>query len=181
MKHTTEEMKALLEKIQKKYGFSHQSKKFDNCHITKNEVVNIEAHNLIDESINNRHNNLHKLIEDNKLWGRCIIQYVNPIILTYTIENGVGGQYFNFPNSLDCNIFDDKCCLFVNTESSFDVLYEKYKKSCEDYFIKIETDIKQAKIQLNKDNIEKMFNPNYVSPLDETFNTAFKKKIILPQ
>lgn len=171
MKHTTEEMKALLEKIQKKYGFLYQSDKFDNCHITKNEVANIEVHNLIDKSIEKRHNSLYKLIEDNKLWGRCILQYVNPIVLTYSIENGVGGQYFHFPTSLGCNVFDDKCCLFVNTESSFDVLYEKYKKSCEDYFIKIETDIKQAKIQLNKDNIEKMFNPNYVNFLDGDFFT----------
>lgn len=161
MKHTTEEMKTLLEKIQKKYGFINQGDKFDNCRITKNEVMNIEIYNLIDKSIDNRYYKLRKLIDDNKLWGRFNFHYINSIVLSYSIENGIGDQYFHFPNSLDCNVFDDKCCLFVNTESSFDALYEKYKKKCEDYFIQIETNIKQAKIQMDKDNIEKMFNPNY--------------------
>lgn len=170
MKQTTEEMLALIEKIQKKYGFFYQCEKYENVIVGK-KTIKVECHKLFDLSIQNKHKFLMHQIDKNDLWDRCNINYVCPIVLTYDTNDGVGGQYLHFPTSLHCNIFDEKSCYDINTESQFDALYEKYKKSCEDYFRKIEYELKQAKVQLDKDNIEKIFNPNYVSPLDSDFFT----------
>lgn len=175
MKHTTEEMIALIEKFQKKYGLFYQCEKYDtviDTIIGTKETVKVEYHKLWDLSIKNKYESLQHQINNNNLWNRCHIDYICPIVLTYDTENGVGGQYLHFPASMKGNIFDEKNLYNINTESSFDALYEKYKKNSEDYFIKVEYDIKQAKVQLDKDNIEKMFNPNYISPYEEDF---FKK------
>ena len=173
MKHTTEEMIAILEKIKKKYGFFYQCEHYDNV-IGCKKTVKMECHKLFDLSVKKKHDSLRNQIDNNNLWCRCSLNYVCPVVLEYSTEDGVGGQYFKFPSSLNCNIFYDKNCYYINTESSFDALYEKYKKKYEEYYIKLEYDIKQAKIQANKDNIEKMFNPNYVSDADDFF---FKKLI----
>ena len=173
MKHTTEEMIAILNKIQQKYGFFYQCEKYDNV-IGCKKTVKMECHKLFDLYIKNKHDILRNQIENNNLWNRCTLSYVCPVVLEYETEDGVGGQYFKFPSSLDCNIFYRKNVYNINTESSFDALYEKYKKKYEDYYIKLEYDIKQAKIQSNKDNIEKMFNPNYVSPADDFFTKLAK-------
>lgn len=170
MKHTTEEMIALLEKIQKKYGLFYQNEKYDTI-IGDKKPVKVEYHKLYDLSIKNKYEFLTHQINKNDLLSRCHIDYICPIVLTYDTENDVGGQYFHFPALMKGNIFDEKNLYNINTESSFDALYEKYKKNCEDYFIKMEYDIKQAKVQLDKDNIEKMFNPNYISPFEDDFFT----------
>ncbi len=164
MKHTTEEMKEMLNRIKEKYDFIYQSQAFDN-HIN-GKVIKTEVHQLMDKTIQNKHNSLLKLIEDNQLWGRCVLQYVNPIVLVYYIEDDVGRQYFHFPNALDCNIFDEKNCLNINTKSSFDALYSKYKKGYDELYIKNEYDVKQAIIEMRKENIERIFNPNYKSQID---------------
>ena len=164
MTHTTEEMKEMLNRIKEKYDFIYQSQAFDN-HIN-GKVIKTEVHQLMDKTIQNKHNSLLKLIEDNQLWGRCNLQYVNPIVLVYYIEDDVGRQYFHFPNALDCNIFDEKNCLNINTKSSFDALYSKYKKGYDELYIKNEYDVKQAIIEMRKENIERIFNPNYKSQID---------------
>lgn len=174
MKHTTEEMKEMLISIKDKYDFIYQSQAYDN-HIN-GKVIKTEVHQLMDKSIQNKHNSLLKLIEDNKLWGRCTLQYVNPIVLVYYIEDGVGRQYFHFPNALDCNMFDEKNCLNINTKSSFDALYSKYKKGYDELYIKNEYDAKQALIEMRKENIERIFNPNYKSQIDcDDFFTKLAK------
>lgn len=167
MKHTTEEMIAILEKIHQKYGFFYQCEKYDT--IVDGKTVKRECHKLFDVAIKNKHDILRNQIEGNDLWNRCSLNYVCPVVLEYETEDGIGGQYFKFPSDINCNIFYEKNCYNINTESSFDALYEKYKKKYEDYYIKLEYDIKQAKIQASKDNIEKMFNPNYVSDADDFF------------
>jgi len=164
MKHTTEEMKEMLNRIKEKYDLAYQSQAFDN-HIN-GKSVKTEVHQLIDKSIEYKHNSLVKLVDENQLWGMCNLKYVNPIVLTYTIEDGVGKQHFHFPAALDCNVFDDKKCLFINTESSFDVLYAKYKKGYDELYIKNEYDAKQALIEMRKENIERIFNPNYKSQFE---------------
>lgn len=164
MIHTTEEMKELLISIKNKYGFIYQSQAFDN-HID-GKVIKTEVHQLFDNTIQNKHNSLLKLIEENKMWDRCVLRYVNPIVLVYYIEDGVGRQYFYFPNALDCNIFDEKHCLNINTQSSFDALYSKYKKGYDELYIKNEYDAKQALIEMRKENIERIFNPNYKSQFE---------------
>lgn len=172
MRHTTEEMIAIIEKLQKKYGFLYQCEKYDK--IIGEQTIKMECHKLFDLSIKNKHDILRNQIDNNDLWNRCTLSYVCPVVLKYDTEDGVGGQYFHFPSKMDCNIFYRKNVYNINTESSFDALYEKYKKKYEEYYIKLEYDIKQAKIQLNKDNIEKMFNPNYVSPADDFFTKLAK-------
>lgn len=177
MKHTTEEMIKLIEKIQKKYGLYYQCEKYDtiiDTIIGTKETVKVEYHKLYDLSIKNKYESLQHQINNTNLWNRCHIDYICPIVLTYDTENGVGGQYIHFPASMNGNIFDEKNLYNINTESSFDALYEKYKKNCEDYFIKVEYDIKQANVQLDKDNIEKLFNPNYISPYEEDFFTKLE-------
>lgn len=169
MKHTTEEMKEMLISIKDKYDFSYQSQAYDN-HIN-GKVIKTEVHQLMDNTIQNKHNSLLKLIEDNQLWGRCTLQYVNPIVLVYYIEDGVGRQYFNFPNALNCNVFDEKSCFNINTKSSFDALYSKYKKEYDELYIKNEYDAKQALVEMRKENIERIFNPNYKSHFDDDFFT----------
>ena len=172
MKHTTEEMIVLIEKIQKKYGLFYQCEKYDTLIETiigTKKTVKVECHKLYDLSIKNKYESLQHKINNNNLWNRCHIDYICPIVLTYDTENGVGGQYLHFPASLNGNILNEKNLYNINTESSFDSLYEKYKKNSEDYFIKVEYDIKQAKVQMDKDNIERMFNPNYISPFEEDF------------
>ena len=134
MKHSTEEMIALIEKIQKKYGLYHQNEKYDtiiDTIIGTKETVKVEYHKLYDLSIKNKYEFLTHQINKNDLFSRCHIDYICPIVLTYDTENGVGGQYFHFPTSMKCNIFDEKNLYNINTESSFDALYEKYKKNCE--------------------------------------------------
>ena len=101
------------------------------------------------------------------MWDRCVLRYVNPIVLVYYIEDGVGRQYFYFPNALDCNIFDEKSCLNINIKSSFDALYSKYKKEYDELYIKNEYDAKQALIEVRKENIERIFNPNYKRPFND--------------
>ena len=164
MKHTTEEMKEMLISIKNEYGFLYQSQAYDN-HID-GKVIKTEVHQLMDNTIQNKHNSLLKLIEENKMWDRCVLRYVNPIVLVYYIEDGVGRQYFYFPNALDCNIFDEKSCLNINTKSSFDALYSKYKKEYDELYIKNEYDAKQALIEVRKENIERIFNPNYKRPFN---------------
>ena len=173
MKHTTEEMKDMLYRIREKYDFIYQSQAYDNHKDGK--VIKTEVYQLMDKSIQYRHNSLLKLIEDNKLWGRCTLHYVNPVILVYYVEDGVGGQYFNFPNALDCNIFDEKSCLNINTESSFDALYSKYKKGYDELYIKNEYEAKQALIDMRKENIERIFNPNYKSFSEDDFFSKLAK------
>ena len=164
MIHTTEEMKEMLISIKNKYGFIYQSQAFDN-HID-GKVIKTEVHQLFDNTIQNKQNSLLKLIEENKMWDRCVLRYVNPIVLVYYIEDGVGRQYFYFPNALDCNIFDEKSCLNINTKSSFDALYSKYKKEYDELYIKNEYDFKQALIEMRKENIERIFNSNYKSQFE---------------
>lgn len=160
----TEEMKEMLISIKNKYGFLYQSQAYDN-HID-GKVVKTEVHYLIDNTIQNKQNSLLKLIEENKMWDRCVLQYVNTIVLVYYIENCVGRQYFHFPKALNCNIFDKKSCLYINTKSSFEALYSKYKKEYDELYIKNEYDVKQAIIEVRKENIERIFNPNYKSKFE---------------
>lgn len=165
MKHTTEEMIEMLNHIKEKYGFIHQIQSFDN-HIN-GKAIKTEVHLLMDDTIQNKHNSLLKLIEENKMWDRCVLHYVNPIVLVYYIEDSVGRQYFHFPNALDWNIFDEKSCLNINTKSSFDALYSKYKKEYDELYIKNEYNAKQALIEVRKENIERIFNPNYQRPFND--------------
>ena len=108
MKHTTEEMIALIEKIQKKYGFFYQCEKYDtiiDTIIGDKKTVRVEYHKLYDLSIKNKYEFLSHQINNNNLWNRCHIDYICPIVLTYDTENGVGGQYLHLPISMKCNFF----------------------------------------------------------------------------
>ena len=54
----------------------------------------------------------------------------------------------------------------INTKSSFDALYSKYKKEYDELYIKNEYNAKQALIEVRKENIERIFNPNYKRPFN---------------
>lgn len=172
-KENTKEMIDLFKKIGKKYNLKLQKEKFSTeKSATDHTIIKVECYKLFDKTIETKSDKLYNQINKYEILDLYGSPCVNSIVLTYNIENGIGDAEFLFPDGLNCgNVFDEKYCNKIKSESSFDKLYKKHKKEFEDYCQKYEYEIKQAIVQNRLEKIESMFNPNYIKKRPDDFFT----------
>ena len=158
MKQYTKDMIKTLKKIAKKHNLRIEYEKFK-AYDKNGKKIKTICYKLFDPDVEERYNLLANKQEKLPFF---VLPVIAEIVMTYTITNDVGDNYFEFtPDDLTKDIFIDfnKTLIHkITTEAQFDLRYKAYKKRFEDYYSKYDLAIKQEIMKIALERADSDFN-----------------------